>query len=88
MTRLEPIFIAIAWAEPLLHQLLRLPCAVWVATVSDVGIVALCRLNEMCRWCRLTKSCARIGISAALYGIRPLRWMQVEWEVWLPLLLS
>ena len=78
----------IALAHLLLHRLLRLPCAAWVANVTDDGTVALFRLNEMCRWCRLTKSCARIGTSAALYGICPLRWMQVDWEVWLLLLLS
>ena len=84
---LESKTIAIALAHPLLHRLLRLPCAAWVSNVTDDGTVALFRLNEMCRWCRLTKSCARIGLSAALYGIRPLRWMQVDWEVWLLLLL-
>ena len=85
---MESKTIAIALAHPLLHQLLRLPCVAWVANVTDAGMVALFRLIEMCRWCRLTKSCARIGISAALCGIRPLRWMQVDWEVWLLLLLS
>ena len=84
---MESKTIAIALAHPLLHRLLRLPCVAWVANVTDAGMVALFRLMERCRWCRLSKSCVLIKTSAALCGIRPLYWMQVEWEVWLLLIL-
>ena len=84
---MESKTIAIALAHPLLHRLLRLPCAAWVSNVTDDGTVALFRLNEMCRWCRLTKSRVLIETRAALCGIRLLCLMRVDEEVWLLLLL-